>query len=109
MTGMTSSIIQSGWLPDSTNASTTLRRFAIFFRFASLVASFIWARSSSDEPVHALAVALVGGADRPEQLEDRLAAHAGGERLVAELLHRLVVAVLGEELGALRASSPSGR
>ena len=75
-----------------------MRRFAIFFRFASLVASFICGAELVARALHALAVALVGRADRAEQLEDRLAAHAGGERVVAELLQRLVVAVLGEEL-----------
>src|SRR5439155_7944466 len=36
--------------------------------------------------------------DLLEQLADRLAAHAGGEGLVTQLLDRLVVLVLGEEL-----------
>ena len=92
--------------PDWTNASTTLSRFAIFFRFASLVASFICTRSSFARPCR-LAVALVGRAD-DEELEHRLAAHAGEEGLVPELLERLVVAVLGEARRA-GASSPSGR
>jgi hypothetical protein len=35
ITGMIVSIIHSGLLPLSRNASTTLRRFAIFLRFAS--------------------------------------------------------------------------
>ena len=42
---MTSSTIHSGLLPDSQNASSTLRRLASFLRFASLVASFISVRS----------------------------------------------------------------
>ncbi len=50
MTGMTSSIIQSGLLPDSRKASTTLSRLAIFLRFASEVASFISLRSCSESP-----------------------------------------------------------
>ena len=37
-----------------------------------------------------------------QQLADRLGAHAGGERVVAELLEQLDVALLGEELAALR-------
>jgi hypothetical protein len=41
MTGMTSSIIHSGRLPESRNASTTFSRLAIFLRFASEVVSFI--------------------------------------------------------------------
>ncbi len=47
ITGITSSIIHSGLLSDSLKASTTLRRFAIFFRLASEVVAFISARSSS--------------------------------------------------------------
>ena len=34
-----------------------------------------------------------------EQLEDRLGAHAGVERVVAQLVEQLAVALLGEELG----------
>ena len=48
MTGMTSSTIHSGLLPDSQNASSTLRRLASFLRLASLVASFISVRSCTD-------------------------------------------------------------
>src|SRR6185312_16170091 len=50
ITGTIVSIIHSGLLPLSRNASTTLRRFAIFLRFASLVISRISARrvSASD-------------------------------------------------------------
>src|SRR6266849_5850703 len=46
MTGTTSRIIQSGWLPDFRNASITLRRFTIFFRFWTEVSPSIWARRS---------------------------------------------------------------
>ena len=44
---MTVSIIHSGRLPLSRNASATLRRLTIFFRFASLVAERISWRSVS--------------------------------------------------------------
>ena len=46
MTGMTSRIISSGRLPDCRKALTTLRRFAVFFRRASLDVSTISTRSS---------------------------------------------------------------
>ena len=48
MTGMTSSIIHSGLLPETRNASTTLSRLAYFFRLASELVSRISLRSSSD-------------------------------------------------------------
>ena len=46
-TGMTESIIHSGRLPESRNASMTLSRLASFLRFASLVASLRSKRSCS--------------------------------------------------------------
>src|SRR5438093_602349 len=48
ITGTTSRIIHSGRLPEFLNAATTLRRFEIFFRRASLVASFISLRKSTN-------------------------------------------------------------
>ncbi len=48
MTGMTSSIIHSGRLPEMRKASTTLRRLESFFRLASELVSRASRRSSSD-------------------------------------------------------------
>ena len=97
---MTVSIIHSGRLPLSRNASTTLRRLTIFLRLASLVAARISWRSVSRERVDV---------DLLEHLEDGLAAHAGGELVVAVLVEELQVALLAEQLGRARAPSPSGR
>ena len=47
ITGTTVRIIHSGRLPDSMNASITLRRLASFLGFSSVVASAISWRSSS--------------------------------------------------------------
>ena len=94
---MTVSIIHSGRLPLSRNASTTLRRLTIFLRLASLVAARISLRSVSRERVDV---------DLLEHLEDRLAAHAGRELVVAVLLEELHVALFGEQLG-LRAAPVS--
>ena len=82
---MTVSIIHSGRLPLSRNASTTLRRLAIFLRLASLVASRISVRSVS---------ASVCTSTLLEHLEDGFAAHAGGELVVAVLVDELQVALL---------------
>ena len=94
------SIIHSGLLPLSRNASTTLRRFAIFLRFASEVISRISVRSVSASPTMSSSL---------EQLEDRLGAHAGVERVVAQLVEQLAVALLGEELGRATGPTASGR
>ena len=88
------SIIHSGLLPLSRNASTTLRRFAIFLRLASRgdLAHLGAQRLGELDDVELL-----------EQLEDRLGAHAGVERVVAHLVEELAVALLGEELARRQA------
>jgi hypothetical protein len=90
---MTSSIIHSGLLPLLRNASTTLRRLAAFLRLASLVA--VASRCGAPR--------LDDGVDAREQLLDGLGAHAGDERLGAELLDQLLVALLAEQLALLEA------
>ena len=94
ITGTTVRIIHSGRLPDSMKASITLRRLPSFLGLSSVVASAISWRSWSR---------IFGRSMRREQLADGLGADAGGEAVLAELLDRLVVVLLGQQLLLLRA------
>ncbi len=95
-TGMVSRIIHSGRLPLCWKASTTLRRLATFLRLASLAASFISARSWAESFFEV---------DGGQQLPNRFGAHVGGE-LAGELLHRLAVFVLAQDLTAHQRGVP---
>ena len=98
---MTVSIIHSGRLPLSRNASMTLRRLAIFLRLASLVA----ARISLAERLgrargrrRCLSISRTASPPMPAL-----------ELVVAVLVEELHVALLAEELAARERRSPSGR
>ena len=65
MTGMTSRIIHSGWLPDLRSAFSTLRRFASFLRLASLVAARISMRSSSPSDATSISFSIARIASAP--------------------------------------------
>ena len=71
------------------NASTILRRLASFFGFSSEVDSAISLRRSA---------AIFSRSMRDQHVADRLGADLGGEAVVAVLVLRLEVLVLGQQL-----------
>ena len=89
ITGTTVMIIHSGWLPDWTNASISFRRLASFFGFSSDFDSAI-----SCAELHDLLLEV----ERHQHLADGLRADHGGEGVVAVLVLRLEILVLGQEL-----------
>ena len=94
------SIIHSGRLPLSRNASTTLRRLASFLRFASLVAARISLRSVSASACTSTCLSISSTASPPMPAD---------ELVVAVLLDELQVALLAEELALLEPRLLAGR
>src|SRR5213596_3411887 len=92
MTGMTSRIIHSGWLPDFRKASMTLSRLTIFFRFCTDVSPSICPEVTRQRvEVHVA-----------QQLPDRLGAHPDLERVGPVLLLELAGLVDRDEILLLR-------
>ena len=90
-TGSTSRIIHSGLIPDLWNASSTLRRLAIFL----ILVSEPVVSSSLRRPLD-----LVRHVERLQELADAFRAHRRG-KVVAVLLELGEVVVLGQELRAV--------